>query len=222
MFALLAHAAALAPLAVAGAAGWSTVLQAPPGQAVGLQAAVQQAAAVPGPAEAQAPPTVGNLGRAANPGPRRLRVSHASRPGAAARPLQLLQLPPETRAGDACSIVDVSELQVQGPLLRITLDHQFACGAGAATQARYVLRRQGAGLVLTQFTLEASSREGHFSTQLDYVRQRLVQTQDRPEDEQPAAARVRPLGTGPQPVRADSLLRCPKPFRPGWVPNCRW
>ena len=163
---------------------------------------------------------VGNTGVPANPRPRKLIIETTNDPKRAEGQAWELDVPGKTRQGDECSVVEVSELSVAGSLVTVSLDYQFACGAGSSIVATHRFSVSEDALRLTSVQLVSASRDGIGSTAIDFAKGEVMEAFDRPEDDEPKPSKK--FRFKPYVVSIDPkiLVRCSFPLRGREMPDC--
>lgn len=163
---------------------------------------------------------VGNIGTPANPRPRKLIIETTNNPKRPEGQAWELVVPAKTRQGDECSVVDVSELSVTGSFVTVSLDYQFACGAGSSIVATQRFSVSKSALRLTSVQLASASRDGTGLTTIDFVNGEVLEAFDRPEDDKPKPSKK--FWFKPYVVSIDPriLVRCPFPLRGSEMPDC--
>ncbi|WP_148716122.1 hypothetical protein [Chitinolyticbacter meiyuanensis] len=165
--------------------------------------------------------TVGNSNTQPNPRPRKIVIEAASSGKPSKQRVWELAIPSKTIEGDPCSVVGVSDLSVDGQIVTVELDYQFACGAGSSIVVTHKLRAAGDALTIDSITLIDISRDGERSTQVDFRKGEIVYAFDAPELVAPKAPVRRHFKPHAAPFDTRMLLRCPSPLQGHEMPACR-
>lgn len=163
---------------------------------------------------------VGNLAVPANERPRKLVVEAGPDIQTGKSKKWAFVIPSNTQPEDECSVTEIHGLSIKGAYLSVTLDYQAACGAGSAVEVTHTLLVGEQSMRYEKVELEASSRDGISTRQLDFRKGKITRRFERPEDDAPGAARQSSFKPHLIPIDSQTFVRCPYPLHGREMPDC--
>jgi hypothetical protein len=163
---------------------------------------------------------VGNIGAPANNRSRKLVVEAVADMQTGKSKKWEFFMPSSTLPGDDCSVNEISNLSIKGEYLSVSINYQFACGAGSAVDVTHTISVSEKSMNYDYLQLRSASRDGIGVLQLDFRKGKIADGFNRPEDVKPRASKKSSFK--PYTVKIDPLtfIRCPYPLHGKDMPNC--